>query len=45
MIGTILGALTILPVVLIILTSPKVPPINDITTDFDNPPEFAMLSN
>ena len=26
---------------LLILTGPKVPPINDITTDFDNPPEFA----
>ncbi len=40
-VGTILGALTILPVVLIVLTSPKVPPINDITTDFTNPPEFS----
>ncbi len=40
-IGTILGALTILPVVLIVLTSPKVPPINDITTDFNSPPEFS----
>ncbi len=40
-VGTILGALTILPVALIMLTGPKVPPINDITTDFDNPPEFA----
>ena len=25
----------------LILTGPKVPPINDITTDFDNPPEFT----
>jgi len=40
-IGTILGLLTIAPVVLLILTSPKVPAINDITTDFDNPPEFT----
>ncbi len=40
-IGTVIGVITILPVLLIILTSPKVPAINDITTDFDNPPEFA----
>jgi uncharacterized protein (DUF1499 family) len=40
-IGTVLGMLAIAPVALIMLTSPKVPPINDITTDVDNPPEFA----
>jgi uncharacterized protein (DUF1499 family) len=40
-VGTVLGVMSILPVVLIILTSPKVPAINDITTDFDNPPEFS----
>jgi uncharacterized protein (DUF1499 family) len=40
-IGTVLGVLTILPVALIMLTGPKVPPINDITTDFDNAPEFT----
>jgi uncharacterized protein (DUF1499 family) len=40
-IGTVLGVLCILPVLVIMLTGPKVPPINDITTDFDNPPEFA----
>src|ERR1035438_1066246 len=40
-IGTVLGALVIAPVLLTVLTGPKVPPINDITTDVDNPPEFA----
>jgi uncharacterized protein (DUF1499 family) len=41
LVGTVFGALTLLPVILIILTSPKVPAINDITTDFDHPPEFT----
>ena len=40
-IGTLLGLVAITPVLLIILTGPKVPAINDITTDFDNPPEFT----
>ena len=40
-IGTVLGLVAIAPVLLIILTGPKVPAINDITTDFDNPPEFT----
>ena len=40
-VGTVLGVLTMIPLVLIMVTSPKVPPINDITTDFDNPPEFT----
>jgi len=40
-IGTILGLVAIAPVLFIILTGPKVPAINDITTDFDNPPEFT----
>jgi uncharacterized protein (DUF1499 family) len=44
-IGTVLGALTVLPLVLIMVTRPKVPPINDITTDFDNPPEFSNAQN
>lgn len=39
-IGTVLGLLVIAPVLWIMLTGPKVPSINDITTDFDNPPEF-----
>jgi uncharacterized protein (DUF1499 family) len=40
-VGTVLGALSLMPVILIILMSPKVPAINDITTDFDHPPEFT----
>ena len=40
-IGTVLGLFAITPVLWIMLTGPKVPPINDITTDFDNPPEFT----
>ena len=40
-IGTILGLFAIAPVLWIILTGPKVPAINDITTDVDNPPEFT----
>ena len=40
-IGTILGLFVISPVLWIMLTGPKVPSINDITTDFDNPPEFV----
>ena len=40
--GTVLGLITIMPVLLIILTSPKVPAINDITTDFDACPEFTQ---
>src|SRR5437879_4944856 len=39
--GTILGLFVIAPVLWIMLTGPKVPAINDITTDFDNPPEFT----
>ena len=40
-IGTLLGLFVIAPVVWIMLTGPKVPPINDITTDFDSAPEFS----
>ncbi len=40
-IGIVLGVLAIAPVAIIMLTKPKVPPINDITTDFDNPPEYT----
>ena len=44
-IGTILGLIVIAPVISIILpgllTGHRPPPINDITTDFDSPPEFA----
>src|ERR1700731_1065139 len=40
-IGTILGLFVISPVLWTMLTGPKVPAINDITTDFDHPPEFS----
>jgi uncharacterized protein (DUF1499 family) len=40
-IGTILGLFVVTPVLWIMLTGPKVPAINDITTDVDHPPEFA----
>jgi uncharacterized protein (DUF1499 family) len=40
-IGTLLGLFAIAPVLFVIVTGPKVPAINDITTDMDNPPEFA----
>ena len=40
-IGTIIGLLIVIPIVGMILTRPQVPAINDITTDFDNPPEFT----
>jgi len=41
LIGTILGVLVIAPILFMMFTGPKVPAINDITTDFDNPPEFV----
>ena len=40
-VGTVLGLVAMLPVDFAMLTGPKVPAINDITTDFDNPPEFV----
>ncbi|HLX36399.1 MAG TPA: hypothetical protein VKR29_01315, partial [Candidatus Binataceae bacterium] len=40
-IGTIIGLLVAVPIFLMIMTGPKVPAINDITTDFDHSPEFA----
>jgi uncharacterized protein (DUF1499 family) len=40
-VGTVVGLLVVLPILWIMLTGPKVPAINDITTDFDNPPEFT----
>lgn len=40
-IGAILGLFVITPVLWIMLTGPKVPAINDITTDADNPPQFT----
>lgn len=38
--GTVLSMFVAFPVIVIILSSLKYPPINDITTDVDNPPEF-----
>jgi uncharacterized protein (DUF1499 family) len=40
-VGTVVGLLVLLPALWIMLTGPKVPAINDITTDFDNSPEFT----
>ena len=40
-VGTVIGLLVTLPILWMILMGPKVPAINDITTDFDNPPEFV----
>ena len=40
-IGAILGLFVITPVLWIMLTGPKVPAINDITTDYTNPPAFV----
>jgi len=39
--GTVASLLVAVPILLIFLSGRKYPPINDITTDFDNPPEFA----
>ena len=39
--GTILGLIIAVPIVLIINRVRKYPPINDITTDVSNPPEFV----
>ncbi|MGH7864725.1 MAG: DUF1499 domain-containing protein [Candidatus Binataceae bacterium] len=39
--GALLGAMVAVPVLWIIFSSAKYPGINDITTDYDNPPEFV----
>jgi uncharacterized protein (DUF1499 family) len=39
--GLVIGAIAFLPLLYTVLTSPKVPPINDITTDTQTPPEFT----
>src|SRR5258708_9910182 len=39
--GTVVCALIALPLIVTVLRSSKYPPINDITTDFDDPPEFV----
>jgi uncharacterized protein (DUF1499 family) len=40
-IGTVVCALILVPVIITLFNSAKYPAINDITTDFDNPPEFV----
>ena len=35
------GLIAFVPALWLVLAGPKVPAINDITTDFDNPPEFT----
>jgi uncharacterized protein (DUF1499 family) len=40
-VGTVVCALIAVPIFLTLLRGSKYPPINDITTDFDNPPEFV----
>lgn len=42
LVGTVLCLVIALPLILTILRSAKYPAINDITTDFDNPPEFVF---
>ena len=39
--ATVICALIAVPVIVTVLRSAKYPPINDITTDFDNSPEFV----
>jgi uncharacterized protein (DUF1499 family) len=39
--GALLGAMVAVPVLWIIFSSAKYPGINDITTDYENPPEFV----
>jgi uncharacterized protein (DUF1499 family) len=40
--GTVVCAAIAVPMIITVLGSSKYPPINDITTDFDNPPEFVF---
>ncbi len=39
--ATVVCAVIAVPMIIIVLSSSKYPPINDITTDFDNSPEFV----
>jgi uncharacterized protein (DUF1499 family) len=39
--GTVLCLVVALPVLVVVLSGMKYPPINDITTDYQNPPEFT----
>jgi uncharacterized protein (DUF1499 family) len=40
-VGLVISAAIAIPLILTVLGSAKYPPINDITTDFDNSPEFV----
>ncbi len=40
--GTVICVLIAVPMIVITIHGAKNPPINDITTDFDNPPEFVF---
>ena len=42
LVGTVVCLLIALPLIVTVLRGSKYPPINDITTDFDNPPEFVF---
>jgi len=42
LVGTVICLLIAVPLIVTVLRSSKYPPINDITTDFDNPPEFVF---
>jgi uncharacterized protein (DUF1499 family) len=40
-VGTVICLVIAIPLIVTVLRGSKYPPINDITTDFDNPPEFV----
>jgi uncharacterized protein (DUF1499 family) len=42
LVGTVVSLLIAIPLIVTVLHGSKYPPINDITTDFDNPPEFVF---
>ncbi len=42
LVGTVICLLIALPLIATVLRGSKYPPINDITTDFENPPEFVF---
>src|SRR5208282_6841216 len=42
LVGTVICLVIALPLIVTVLRGSKYPPINDITTDFDNPPEFVF---
>jgi uncharacterized protein (DUF1499 family) len=42
LVGTVVCLLIAVPLIVTVLASSKYPAINDITTDFDNPPEFVF---